>query len=218
MLIELVRDQDRRANLYYILAAVDTQANLKIVRMVGGDECQVFMVDNLISRLITQTCRQSGLSVVYGELFSFEGAAIYFLEEPGLVGITYGEALFRFPNATLIGLQYQDGRVQLSPPTEAAVRAGDKVIVIAKGGTVISPSNAGNDGVDSEAIRDQPSSPPAVERLLILGWNRRGPLILEQLDYYMPLDSEVLVLAPVEPQQMQADAAVPRYQRMQVTF
>jgi len=217
-LMALVRDRDRRANRYHIVAAVHTQANLQIVRMVGGDECQVFMVDNLISRLITQTCRQSGLSVVYGELFSFEGAAIYFLEEAGVVGITYGEALFRFPNSTLIGLQYQDGRVQLNPPTEATIRPGDKVIVIAKGGTVIHPSNARNYGVDSEAIRDQPSSPPAVERLLILGWNRRGPLMLEQLDYYMPLDSQVLVLAPVEPQQMQADAAAARYQRMQVTF
>jgi hypothetical protein len=34
----------------------------------------------------------------------------------------------------------------------------------------------------------------------------------------MPPDSQVLVLAPVEPQQMQADAAVAQSQRMQVTF
>ena len=59
---------------------------------------------------------------------------------------------------------------------------------------------------------------PPLERLLILGWNRRGPLILEQLGYYMPPDSQVLVVAPVDPQQMQADAAAVQSPRMQVTF
>ena len=102
-----------------------------MTRMIGGDEAQVFLVDGLISRLIAQTCRQSGLSVVYGELFSFEGAAIHFHEASSLVGITYGEALFRFRNATLIGLQYADGRVQVNPPMETAIQAGDKIIAIA---------------------------------------------------------------------------------------
>lgn len=217
-LMALARDRDRRAHRYHIVAAIQRPANLQIARMIGGDESQIFMVDGLISRLIAQTCRQPGLSVVYGELFSFEGAAIYFLEEPGLVGISYGEALFRFRNSTLIGLQYHDGRVQLNPPTETAIQTGDKVIAIQTGGAVIDSSGALNYGVDSAAIRDESASALALERLLILGWNRRGPMILEQLDYYLPPDSQVLVLAPVEPEQMQADAGGVPYQRMQVTF
>ena len=99
--------------------------------MIGGDEAQIFLVDGLISRLIAQTCRQSGLSVVYAELFSFEGAAIHFHEAASLVGIPYGQALFRFPNATLIGLRYADGRVQVSPPMETTIQPGDHVIAIA---------------------------------------------------------------------------------------
>ena len=206
-MMALAKDRDRRAHRYHIVAALHRPTNLQMIRMIGGDEAQVFLVDGLVSRLIAQTCRQSGLSVVYGELFSFEGAAIHFHEAPGLAGITYGEALFRFANSALIGLQYADGRVQLSPPMETAIQRGDKVIAISTGGATLHPSAATDYGVDPAAIRDDLSTVPPLERLLILGWNRRGPMILEQLGYYMPADSQVHVLAPIEPQQMQTEAA-----------
>jgi voltage-gated potassium channel Kch len=225
-LMALAKDRERRTNRYHIVAAAHKLTNLQILRMIGGDEAQVFAVDNLISRLIAQTCRQSGLSVVYSELFSFEGAAIYFRELPELAGSTYGEALFRFPSATLIGLQYRDGRVQVNPPMETAIQGGDKVIAIAANETTIQlltssghgQSEAADYGIDADNIREGESSQPPLERLLILGWNRRGPVILEQLGYYMPEGSQVLVLAPVDPQQMQADCAVSQSGRMQVAF
>ena len=127
-MMALAKDRDRRANRYHIVAALHRPTNLQIARMIGGDEAQLFLVDGLVSRLIAQTCRQTGLSVVYGELFSFEGAAIHFHEASGLAGITYGEALFRFANAALIGLQYADGRVQTQPADgdcDPARRQGD---------------------------------------------------------------------------------------------
>jgi ion channel POLLUX/CASTOR len=233
-MMALAKDRDRRAHRYHIVAAFHRPTNLQIARMIGGDEAQVFAVDNLVSRLIAQTCRQSGLSVVYGELFSFEGAAIYFHEEPSLVEASYGQALFRFPNATLIGLQYADGHVQVNPPMETVIQAGDKVIAIVANGAAIRPSTGSgrglsmssrqgqpsgtDDGVDTDAIRSDQSSSPPLERLLILGWNRRAPVILEQLGYYMPADSQVLVVAPVDPQQMQADYIAAQPGRMQVAF
>ena len=225
-LMALAKDRDQRSHPYHIVAAVQRRTNLELARMIGGDEAQVFAVDGLVSRLIAQTCRQSGLSVVYAELFSFEGAAIYFREEPSLVGTTYGQALFCFPSATLMGLQYRDGRVEINPPMETAIQNGDKVIAIAASDAAIRPSPgsgrslpaAATDGVDSEAIRNGLSELPSLESLLILGWNRRGPMILEQLGYYMPPGSHVRVLSPVDPQQMQADCEATPSQGIQVVF
>jgi hypothetical protein len=225
-MMALAKDRDQRDHRYHIVVALHKATNLQIARMIGGDEAQVFAVDNLISRLIAQTCRQSGLSVVYSELFSFEGAAIYFREEPDLVGVTYGQALFRFPSATLIGLQYRDGRVQVNPPMGTAIQAGDKVIAIAASDAAIRPSpgssqaqsGGADDSIDTDALRSDLSPLPPLEGLLILGWNRRGPMILEQLGYYMPPGSQVFVLAPVDPQQMQADCTAAQTGRMQVVF
>ncbi len=61
-----------------------------------------------------------------------------------------------------------------------------------------------------------PASKP--ERTLILGWNRRGPMILEQLGYYMPAGSHVRVLSPVDTQQMQADCEATPSQGIRVVF
>jgi voltage-gated potassium channel Kch len=216
-LMALGKDHDGGAHRYHTVAAIQRPADFRVARIVGGDEAKILMVDGLISRLIAQSCRQPGLSVVYGELFSFKGAAIRFHEAPALVGTTYGHALFRFRNAALIGLRYEDGRVQLNPPMETTIRPGDKVIDIATEVAALDPQGALDYGLDLAVIGDGLSSTPSLQRLLILGWNRRGPLILEQLGYFMPPGSQVLVVAPVEPQQMQADAADQAH-RMQVTF
>ena len=93
--------------------------------------------------------------MVYSELFSFEGAAIHFHEVASLVGIPYGQALFRFPNATLIGLRYADGRVQINPPMETTIQPGDHVIAIATGGAALQPSAATDYNVDPAAVRDE---------------------------------------------------------------
>jgi voltage-gated potassium channel Kch len=249
-MMALAKDRDHRPNRYHIVAALRRPTNLRLARIIGGDEAQVFAVDNLVSRLTAQTCRQSGLSVVYGELFSFEGTAIYFREEPGLVGNTYGQALFRYQNATPIGLQYRDGRVKINPPMETAIAAGDKVIALANGAAAIRlPPDPGQravsgrehgaagavpNGIITAAIRSDRSPQsaqeaalqqaqvadwaPPLERLLLLGWNHRGPLILEQLGYYMAPDSQVLVVAPVDPQQMQAECAADPLQHIQAAF
>jgi Trk K+ transport system NAD-binding subunit len=217
-MMALAKDRDRRTKPYHIVAAVHRPANLEIFRIIGGNEAQVFMVDRLISYLTAQACRQPGLSVVYGELFSFEGAAIYFQEEPGLIGTKYGEALFRYEDSALLGLQFRDRHAQINPPMETVIQPGDKVIAIAADDDATRLSGRSDFAINAEAVRDGASSPPPLDRLLILGWNRRGPIILEQLSYYAPPESEVRIVAPVDPQQMQADCATMQVQGMRVTF
>ena len=172
-LMALAKDRDRRDHRYHIVAALYRPTNLQLARLIGGDEAQIFLVDGLIARLIAQTCRQSGLSVVYAELFSFEGAAIHFREAGSLVGTPYGQALFRFPDATLIGLRYADGRVQINPPMATTIQPGDQVIAIVNGDAALHPPAATDCEVDPGAIRDDSlphrrSTPPD------LGRNRRG--------------------------------------------
>ena len=69
---------------------------MEAAELVGGDEAVLIQSSDVIARITAQTCRQSGLSVVYQELMDFDGAEIYFKEEPALVGQTYRQALARF--------------------------------------------------------------------------------------------------------------------------
>jgi hypothetical protein len=218
-LMALTKDRDQRSQPLHIVAALYRPHNLQIAHMIGGDEAQIFAVDNLVSRLIAQTCRHSGLSIVYSELFSFEGAAIHFFDASGLAGVAYGEALNRFPNAALIGLQNENGQVQVNPTVEMVIEHGWKLIAIASNVDTLRPTLGAEQGqIDLDAILTQAPLSEPVEKLLILGWNHRGPMILEQLSYYIPPDSEVRVFAPVDPSKMQAEYAAVQSRLMKVVF
>ena len=54
---------------------------------------------------------------------------IYFKEEPGLAGKTFGEALLAYEDSALIGLRFEGSRVQLNPPmaTRISPRPGQVV-------------------------------------------------------------------------------------------
>ncbi len=222
-LMALVRNQELNSQKIHIVSAIRNPQNQEIMKMIGGTTASIFWVDRLISRLIAQTCRHPGLSTVYGELLTFEGEAIYFQEEPALIGTTYGQALLKYNGSSLIGIQYKAGEVQLNPPSETTLQAGDKIIAIAGDDDAIHLSGQESLEIDDTAIVDlglnELASPNTeIENLLILGWNRRGPMILEQLSYYVPADSKVKVVAALEPEQMQADCAAYDFREMRVEF
>jgi ion channel POLLUX/CASTOR len=217
-LLALVKAREAGHTAGHIVAAFHKPANLPLARMIAGDQARVFAVDGLISRLIAQTCRQAGLSVVYAELFSFEGAAVRFFPEDRLAGTTYGDALFRYPAASLIGLQHPDGQVQVNPPMDTPIEQGARLIAIATGYAAIHQPMPAGEPVDASAICTNASAQAPLERLLILGWNRRGPIILDQLSYYMPPGSDLHIVAPLDPQQMRDDCSSVGASPLQVTF
>ncbi|MGO7223742.1 hypothetical protein ACCT02_37950, partial [Rhizobium ruizarguesonis] len=74
-----------------------------MARIVGGMELQLGLADDLISRIVALSSRQSGLSGVYSELLDIEGCEIYTLEQPELSGKSYGAAVMMYESSTLIG-------------------------------------------------------------------------------------------------------------------
>ncbi|HLM75141.1 MAG TPA: potassium transporter TrkA, partial [Polyangiaceae bacterium] len=80
-LLALTNSPDRKASPYHIVAEMRDAQNVEVARMVAKDEAQILLVGDLIARITVQTCRQSGLSVVYTELLDFGGDEIYLREE-----------------------------------------------------------------------------------------------------------------------------------------
>ncbi len=196
-LLALTNNPHRKKESYHIVAQIRDEKNLAVARMVGRDEAQIVLVGDLISRITVQTCRQSGLSVAYTELLNFGGDEIYFKEEPTLVGKTFGESLFAYEDSAVIGLQTKAGRTQLNPAMGTRLAAGDKIIAISEDDDTIKLSGLTNLGIDESAIQARQFGAPAPERTLILGWNRRGPSILKELDNYIVPGSQTTVVANV---------------------
>ncbi|MDQ3704514.1 MAG: NAD-binding protein [Chloroflexota bacterium] len=179
---------------YHIVAEIHSPKNLQAAQLVGGTEAQIIDVGDTISRLVVQTCRQSGLSVVYTELLDFDGDEIYTVEEPALVGKTFGEALLAYRRSALIGVR-RAGVVQLNPPMETVIAPGDSMIVVTEDDDTAKISQGVDYQIDEAAIRVGTVSEPKPENILILGWNRRGLPIVSELDHYVMPGSTVAVVA-----------------------
>jgi len=115
-ILALINNPHRRQEPFHIVAEVRDPQNLEVAQMIAKNEVKVLPISELISRIAVQTCRQSGLSVVYQELLDFGGSEIYFKAEPSLAGKTFGDALLMYETSALIGVQHADKTVKLLPP------------------------------------------------------------------------------------------------------
>ena len=193
-LLALVNDPRRPARRYRIAAEIRDNGNAEVARVVGGTEAQLVLADDLIARIVAHSSRQSGLSAVYSELLDFDGCEIYTLEQPGLTGNSFGDALMAYEGSTLIGLVGSDGQVQLNPPMDSVIPAGARAIIIAEDDAAIAIVTAAI-SVDPAAIRQGAHRPELPERVLLLGWNRRAPIIVHELSRYVAEGSLLTIAA-----------------------
>jgi voltage-gated potassium channel Kch len=193
-LLAITNNPNRRTEPYHIVTEIQDVANIEAARLVGKDEATILFISDIIAHIIAQTCRQSGLSVVYTELLNFEGDEIYFSEEPGLVGCTFGETLLMYEDSAVIGLQPAGGKSKLNPAMDTRIGPGDKLIVVSENETTVHLSHLQNIPVQPHRINLQTPRPVKPEYTLILGWNKRGPTIISELDHYVPSGSKVTVV------------------------
>src|SRR5262249_5735930 len=159
-----------------VVAAVRDGRNRAVARLAGGDAV-VIDADDISARLVVQTARQSGLSVIYQDLLDYGGDELYIHGEPKLAGRTFGQALFAYPHASPIGLQHRTGTPTLNPPVQQQIAPDDRLVILAEDDSKIKFADRGF-VVDDSAIVHSVRGPSAPEHTLILGWNSRGTKIL----------------------------------------
>ncbi|MER9327368.1 hypothetical protein [Mesorhizobium sp. M0488] len=192
--LALVNDPIRRTAPYNIAAEIRDGKNAEVARVVGGAEVQLVLADQLISRIVVHSSRQSGLSSVYSELLDFDGCEIYTTEQPELAGKTFGEAMMAYEHCALIGLCDHDGQVDLNPPSNLVIGKGIRAIIIAEDDAAIKLGSARIE-IDTAAILSPRPVEMKPERMLVLGWNRRGPIITYELSRYVAPGSSLTIAA-----------------------
>jgi len=205
--LALTNDPKRRQQRYQIAAELRDGKNAEVARIVGGDEVQLVLADDLISRIVVHSSRQSGLSAVYSELLDFDGCEIYTCAQPALVGMTYGDALSAYAESAILGVCDAEGRVRLNPPTSTVIGEGDQIIIVAEDDTAIRVSPTPDGAVNEAVILKPKAVRRKAERVLILGWNRRGPMIARELARFVRPGS-LLTIAADTPDLMEEVSAL----------
>ena len=196
--LALTNGKNRKKEAYHIVAEVKDPKNMEAAELVGNNETVFVLSSNLISKITAQTCRQSGLSVVYTELLQFDGDEIYFNEEKSLAGKTYKDALFAYNTSSIIGLFTSDKNVLINPPMDTVINNGDQVIAISEDDDTVKISGMSSWNIKHDVFNNFEKDDVKTEHSLILGWNNRGTSIIEELDNYVAKGSEVLILADSE--------------------
>jgi len=199
--LALTNGPDRGEAKYHIVGELGDPASLEVARLVGRDEAHWVVGPELIGRITVQSCRQSGLSVVYQDLLDFEGDEIYFTEQPALVGATYFDAQLSFDDSTAIGLVV-DGEVRLNPAADTVIGAGDRIIVIAEDDSAIRLGARRTPSTVGLVERTPKAADP--ERTLVLGVNSGLPSMLAELDEYVASGSSVRIVTDREPGELPA--------------
>jgi voltage-gated potassium channel Kch len=194
-MLAITNSPNRRSEPYHMVAEIRDPKNMAVARIVGQDEVELVLTGDLIARITAQTCLQSGLSVVYTELLDFAGDEIYLKAEPGLVGKTFGEALLAYEDSAVLGLSPAGGSPKLNLPMNTRIQDGDEIIAISQDDHTVVLSGLTDLGIDDKAIRTTRRVEPAPESVLMLGWNWRAPLIINELDHYIASGSALTVMA-----------------------
>lgn len=189
--LAVTNNPSRRDAPYHIVAEIRDAHNLEAAHLVGGDEAVFIQGGDLIARVTAQTCRQSGLSVVYTELLDFDGAEIYFTRADALVGRSYREVLSSFDDSAVIGLMRADGEVLINPPMDTQLLGDDQIIAISEDDDTLIPSKSAPPAPDTTLIVEGSATEASPERTLVLGWNDKTEAVIRELDNYVAKGSKI---------------------------
>lgn len=216
-LLAVINSPTERTSPYQIVAVLREPKNVAVAQIAARGQAEIILEDAIISRIIAQTCRQSGLSAVYTELLDFDGDEIYLRAFPALTGKTYGEILPLFETSSVIGLKTADG-VRLNPPMDTVLRDGDEVIAVTADDDTLVLSGAAVPAPVLSQISQKKPTAQAQERILILGWNENAMRIIEELDHYVASGSKIIVASDSEEARAEIKCAERGLEHVSVTL
>jgi ion channel POLLUX/CASTOR len=193
-LITINQSEYKNNKKAHITTEIHSDKNISIARKLIPNKVETIYVHDLKARIFARTCLQPGSSMVYKDLFSFDGSEIYF--EPlargleALVGKTFAEAVLSLDNAYLIGISRQ-GKQLVNPAPNTKVISGDELIVIAQDDGQLTYKD--NSALALAINKDEKKETVHKLNLLMIGFNKSLVKILEEIDAYR-LDKQQLTI------------------------
>ncbi len=219
-LLAITKARGHEAHHFHIVAEIQNEKTMSVARMVVGDRAALVLAPPLISRLLVQTGRQSGLSIVYTELLDFGGAEIYIQPEPSLTGKSFRDALTAYDDSAVMGVVDAKQQLLLPPPLERRMEAGDQIIAISEDDDTVVPNGRPGPVAEGALASRADAVAKHPERTLLLGGSDRLPLVLKELDAYVAPGSEAMVVGEDEDGALAGNVAAIAEQlgHMKVTF
>lgn len=180
---------------FSIIVEIFNPTHREIITSSFPDNVVTVNTSDILAKLLVQTSRSIGLSVVYNEILSFDGCELYFYDDDAdkWAGEKFGEIAFHFPDGVPLGIRNADGEIVMNPSVDYIMRDDDDILIVADDDSTIEYSRA-SVAVPTEHKLAGGRLPQNLERELILGWNHKSSIILQEFADYVKDGSQVHVL------------------------
>jgi Trk K+ transport system NAD-binding subunit len=184
-----------------IVADVFTPRNRQVVKDFAPEIVSVIDAEEILAKIMVQTSRTSGLSVVYSELLSFEGCEMYFHNNPKWEGMRFDRLQYHFPDGVPIGIRSCEGDIIIRPELDTVMRADDEILIVAEDDSAIEYLPKPVMIPKASEIPNR-RIPQKFERQLILGWSYKAPIIIREYADYVIDGSQIDVMIKSPPPQL----------------
>ena len=195
----------------YITAVINKKINERAARIAGfdagtyenrserkKDRLELLMLENTIAKIMTHTCRQTGLSRAFTELFNFSGSEFYIVDSEGnpglfktMTGKTIREINRVLPYSIAVGIIDRNGDAVIDDPNVVRLESGSKLILVAEDDDIVEfhteSGTVSNPPVES--FRESPV------KVLIMETNSKLSMVLEEMSHYLFRGSEIMIAA-----------------------
>ncbi len=183
-----------------VVAEVHIERYRKLAETIVEGKITTLNEADLLARMLVQTSRCEGLSMVYMDLVGFEGNEFYFFRpDQGWGTQNFGELQFHFMETVPLGVRNSKGMITMNPPLDYVLKDDDDVIVLAEDDSTINYSSHQVIEPKTRSYSIDRADIP-VEKHMIVGWNNKAPIVLREYASYMIEGSSVnLVVENLDP-------------------
>lgn len=157
----------------------------------------------ILSKILVQTSRSVGLSVVYSEILSFDGCEMYF-HGAAWGGRTFGAVQYHFADGVPMGVRTPAGEVLLNPAADRVMQDGDEVLILAEDDSTIEFRAAPVAAAEALPLADKRAR-QRLERELLIGYGPLVPGVLREYADYLLEGSQIDLLLPAVPDPVRAE-------------
>ena len=175
-----------------IVAEVFYQSNREILHDISPDEISTIDTSEILAKILVQTSRSVGLSVVYSEILSFDGCEMYF-HEADWRGIQFGELCYYFPDGIPMGIKRADGEILINPAIDTGMNDGDSILILAEDDSTIDFQQSKVAEARSFELAGGRKELQR-EKNLVIGWTPKVPTILREYADYVLAGSEIYIM------------------------
>lgn len=176
----------------YITALIHNRENLEAAKIAGEGKAEIIFFEDMITRVIANTCRQPGLSSVLTDMFDFGGSEFYFEEFPELTGKKFGDVLNLFDLSIAVGL-CKGETPMLNPPMDTVIEGGDRIIHLSEDDGVSKPQATAPPMDVKVYMAEDTSVVQEPFHMLILGYNESLTQLLSELEEFIPETSKITI-------------------------